>query len=157
MLSTLQKALLQYQFAPVQKTSAATLQPAPSPVIPYLIWQEALRSCSQQHSFEGCESFAVFLCVPAAAEHSIWCCICLMATALPPTQSHTFSSLNLSFLLYHSLSCFCAVNRDGEGMSVQVYMCGSQRRSALHLYVAWQLSHGKLKKIPLLWTERGLA
>lgn len=65
------------------------------------------------------------LCVPAA-EHSIWRCKCLMATALPPTQSlPLFSffpspSLNPFFLLYHFLPLFCAV--DGDGRRIQLFL-----------------------------------
>lgn len=102
--------------------------------IPYLIVAR-VKGCLTTQSPGMWIFFSLSLCPCCWAQHLM---LHMSNGDCSPThpESHTFSSLNLSFLLYHSLSCFCAVNRDGEGRSVQCYMCGSQRRSPLHLSVS---------------------
>ena len=112
---------------------------------------EPFSQAANNTAFQGCESFCLFFCFPAA-EHHIWCCICLMATALPPAQppspslslslSHFFS-LNPSFLLYHSFLLLCSERgrggegRGGEGCAgLHVWLCTFLRRETA---IQWQL------------------
>ena len=135
-------AELQRQHTPTPTTNSPCL---PHYDLPHhllyhtLYGAEPFSQAANNTTFQGCESFSLFFCFPAA-EHNIWCCICLMATALPPAQTLSLSLfLSLTFSLWIppsssiTLSCSCAVNEDGEGRGVQVYMCGGRERERLVL------------------------
>lgn len=79
-------------------------------------WAKQLRT----QLWEVCvsSSFPVSLLLSTTSDAA-----CLMANTPTHPAYLTFFSQNLSVLLHHSLSCSCATNGDGEGRSVQIYMC----------------------------------
>ena len=99
-------AELQRQHTPTPTTNSPCL---PHYDLPHhllyhtLYGAEPFSQAANNTTFQGCESFSLFFCFPAA-EHNIWCCICLMATALPPAQTLSLSlCFSLSLFLSESL------------------------------------------------------